>query len=70
MLFGVFFVSSADAYGVETHALLTKEVVGFYNTNFSNDISDESAIFLIDGSRHEDTNPRYLNHFYDPVNDR
>lgn len=71
MLFGVLFVSSADAYGVETHALLTKEIVSFYNTNFSNKkVAGELASYLIDGARHEDTNPRYLNHFYDPVNDR
>ena len=33
-------------------------------------VVDELASYLIDGARHEDTNPRYLNHFYDPVNDR
>lgn len=67
----VFFISpQALAYGVETHGLLTKEVVSFYNTHFSSPISKNMEPFLIDGAMHEDTNPRYLNHFYDPVNDR
>lgn len=71
MLFSVLFVSSAHGYGVETHALLTKEVVSFYNSKYSSHkITDELSSYLIDGARHEDTNPRYLNHFYDPVNDR
>src|SRR3989344_4560995 len=63
-------VSSALAYGVETHAFLTKEAVEFYNQHFENKISEENKIFLIDGARKEDDTPRYMNHFYDPVNNR
>lgn len=70
-VFAVLFVSQASAYGVETHALLTKEIASFYNIHFSDRrIAEELGIYLIEGSRHEDTNPRYLNHFYDPVHDR
>lgn len=58
------------AYGVETHAFLTKEAINFYNKNFSQDIPEELRNYLIDGARLEDNMPRYLNHFYDPVNNR
>ena len=63
-------VSLALAYGVETHAFLTDEAVKFYNQHFENKISEENKIFLIDGARKEDDTPRYMNHFYDPVNNR
>ena len=68
---GVFFVTTnAIGYGVETHAFLTEEIINFYNKSYTNELSKDESDFLIDGSRHEDTNPRYLNHFYDPVNNR
>jgi hypothetical protein len=48
------FVSNAYGYGVETHAFLTKEVVAFYNKNFSqNKISKELADYIMDGARLE-----------------
>jgi hypothetical protein len=69
-----FFVAnfnSAFAYGIETHAYLTSELVRFYNQNFPNNkISDELKAYLIDGSRREDDVPRWMNHFYDPVYNR
>lgn len=59
------------AYGYNTHAYLTQEAVNFYNKNFSdNKIDDNLRAFLIDGSRREDDTPRWMNHFYDPVNNR
>jgi len=62
---------NALAYGVETHAFLTDEVVKFYNQRYPNQkIIPELAPYLIDGSRHEDETLRYMNHFYDPVNNR
>ena len=71
IILGPFFVGNVLAYGVETHAFLTKEVVNFYNSHFPNNpVSGDLELYLIDGSRHEDTTPRFLNHFYDPVNDR
>jgi len=66
----VFTVSKSFAYEVETHAFLTKAVVDFYNKNFDKKISDELKEYIIDGARLEDNAPRFLNHFYDPMNDR
>ncbi len=67
-----FFVSAdrALAYEVSTHAFLTSEVIKFYNQNFTVKIPQELRDYLMDGSRLEDNAPRYLNHFYDPVNNR
>ncbi|MDP3015161.1 MAG: lamin tail domain-containing protein [bacterium] len=59
------------AYGIETHAFLTDEIIKFYNQNFSdNKIPDELKNYLIDGSRKEDNIPRWMNHFYDPIYNR
>ncbi|MFH1192759.1 MAG: lamin tail domain-containing protein, partial [Candidatus Jorgensenbacteria bacterium] len=71
--FVIFFAPSHGvfAYNVETHAFLTDVVFDFYNQHSnSNKIPEELKNYLIDGSRREDTTPRYLNHFYDPVYDR
>lgn len=63
--------NSAFAYGEETHAFLTNEVVAFYNRNFPiSNISGNLANYLIDGSRREDDPPRWFNHFYDPFYNR
>src|SRR3989338_2240959 len=63
--------NKAFAYGVETHAYLTDEIVNFYNQNYGNNsISGELKSYIIDGSRREDDAPRWLNHFYDQVNNR
>lgn len=73
LLLGFFVFNTPDvwAYGVETHAFLTKTVVDFYNQHFPNKkISEELANYLIDGARLEDNAPRYMNHFYDPVNNQ
>ncbi|MBN2197622.1 lamin tail domain-containing protein [Candidatus Wolfebacteria bacterium] len=65
------FNNLALAYNIGTHTYLTDEAVKFYNLNYSeNEISKELIPYLLDGSRQEDNNPRYLNHFYDPVNNR
>ncbi len=72
-IFGFFTanISSVFAYGIETHAYLTDEIIGFYNKNFSNnEIPDGLSSYLIDGSRREDDIPRWMNHFYDPVYNR
>lgn len=63
------FVSNSLAYGIETHAGLTKEIFKYYNQEFlSNQIPEEFKNFLIEGSRREDVPPRWMHHFYDPVN--
>ena len=68
-----FFVPAGNifAYGIDTHAYLTQEVLDFYNKNFSGQrIPENLKNYLVDGSRREDDTPRWMNHFYDPVNDR
>ena len=55
-ILGFFVVSihNAFAYGTDTHAYLTSEIVKFYNKNFSNNlISNDLTPYLIDGSRRE-----------------
>ena len=50
-----------------THPALTSEVVDFYNLNFDKKITDEQKGWILEGSIEEDTPPRWINHFYDPV---
>lgn len=38
LLIILFFQNQALAYDIETHAYLTKEIIDFYNQNFSNKI--------------------------------
>ncbi|MDP3729142.1 MAG: hypothetical protein Q8R26_00075, partial [bacterium] len=67
-----FFLNIETVYGyaVETHAFLTNEVVAFYNNHTEHPISEEFYDYIIDGARLEDNTPRYLHHFYDPVNNQ
>jgi len=59
----------ALAYDDKTaHPALTQEVVKFFNDSFSDThISEPDAENIIQGSKDEDADPRYLNHFYDPI---
>ncbi|PJC70007.1 MAG: hypothetical protein CO014_00920, partial [Candidatus Tagabacteria bacterium CG_4_8_14_3_um_filter_41_8] len=50
-----------------THPALTSEVVDFYNLNFNQRITTEEKEWIIEGSILEDTPPRWVNHFYDPI---
>ena len=50
-----------------THPALTEEAVNFYNLNFNQKITDEEKEWIISGSILEDTPPRWVNHFYDPI---
>jgi len=57
------------AYGTETHAALTQEIAKFYNQYFpEKKLTNSEILLLMDGSRQEDNPPRWMNHFYDPVN--
>lgn len=60
---------SALAYDQQnTHPALTDEAIDFYNLNFpKNPLSQKDKALLIRGAVEEDTPPRWLNHFYDPV---
>ena len=64
------FTNTSLAYEGDTHAYLTREVIKFYNT-FSTSTPFDPALedYLLDGARHEDSVPRWMNHFYDPVHD-
>ena len=72
MVMGLFFVAQkpARAYETNTHELLTKESVRFYERKYAIPLGASLAPFLIDGSRREDDPPRWMNHFYDPVKNR
>ncbi|KKU53505.1 MAG: hypothetical protein UX76_C0014G0001, partial [Candidatus Wolfebacteria bacterium GW2011_GWC1_47_103] len=71
LVVGLFFSAQlVYGYEVNTHAYLTAEAIELYNKNTAeNKISADLKRFLIDGSIHEDDDPRYRNHFYDPIND-
>lgn len=67
----IFLPVSVFAYEIGTHAYLTNESFDLFNKNFSSQkISPELRDFLVDGARREDDAPRWMNHFYDPVNER
>lgn len=72
IIIGVFVnTRAAFAYGVEAHAYLTEEIIDFYNKHYQEKrIPENLRPFLVDGSRREDDAPRWMNHFYDPINDR
>jgi hypothetical protein len=56
------------AYDNETtHPALTNEAVDFYNLNFDQKLTSEEKEWIIQGSILEDTVPRWINHFYDPI---
>ncbi len=63
--------SLSNAYSLSAHTTLTKEILNFYNEYYpASKISNDLVNFLIDGVRKEDDPPRYLNHFYDPINNK
>ncbi len=63
--------SQVYAYEVQTHEGITKEIVAFYNLYFiDKPISLAEAEQMIAGSNLEDTSPRWLNHYYDPIHNR
>ncbi|MBI2604409.1 MAG: lamin tail domain-containing protein, partial [Candidatus Harrisonbacteria bacterium] len=65
------FASRAYAYEIGTHRGITKEIVRFYNANFSQrNIGDAETAAMLQGSKDEDDAPRWMNHFYDPVYNR
>lgn len=64
------FTTTSFAYEGDTHAYLTNEAVNLFS-KLSTSTPFDSALkdYLLDGSRHEDSIPRWMNHFYDPVHD-
>lgn len=70
-VFAVFLTPQASfAYEPEVHAGLTQEAIFFYNQFFPKKTIKSSELALIlTGSRDEDTIPRMLNHYFDPISD-
>lgn len=63
------FFNLVNAYDqMNTHPALTDEIVDFYNLAYPDDqISNDFKQEMIKGAIEEDTPPRWLNHFYDPI---
>ncbi len=60
----------AQAYGTQTHAYLTGVAFDLYNASAQEPLPAEWRDYMVEGSRAEDADPRYMNHFYDPVGNR
>src|SRR3989338_1712922 len=59
---------AAFSYGdTTTHPALTSEIADFYNLNFDKNLTVEEKEWIIQGSMEEDTPPRWINHFLDPI---
>jgi hypothetical protein len=70
ILFSSVIINRALAYDDKTtHPALTDEIVDFYNLNFGEKITEEEKEWIVLGSMLEDTPPRWINHFYDPIYD-
>lgn len=71
-LFGSFlFLQKAQSYDSKCgHIKLTENIAQIYNQYIEPDLSPKQIAWLKWGAEHEDTPVRYLNHFYDPINNR
>ncbi len=68
---GVAFPLPARDYEISAHAALTEAIINKYNAAYPDaEIDAEFRFDLIRGSKEEDDDNRFLNHFYDPVRDR
>ena len=71
LLGGTLFVIPFFVFGYSdttTHPALTQEILKFYNESYSyQQINNEDAQEIIQGSVDEDSGTRWLYHFYDPV---
>ena len=65
VLFFAFQVLGYD--NLKTHPLLSESAAAIYNQRTSLKLTDQQKSWIIKGSIDEDTDPRYLNHFYDPI---
>lgn len=68
LLWAVCSAQAVFAYSDDTtHPALTQEIIDFYNRSFPGSVTAEEAEWIIEGSMLEDTPPRWINHFLDPV---
>lgn len=65
----VFSFSDLFAYDDKTtHPALTDEIVDFYNlSHVDTPLTAEQKEWVVEGAILEDTPPRWINHFYDPI---
>jgi len=64
----LFFAWQVFGYdNLKTHPLLSGSAAEIYNQGASLKLTDLQKSWIIKGSIGEDTDPRYINHFYDPV---
>ncbi len=71
LLFCFFLPLKTLAYELSTHKLLTEEAIRLFNKRFPNKaINEKMGELVTKGSLHEDDSPRWLYHFYDPVNNQ
>ncbi|MBI2444212.1 MAG: hypothetical protein HYV42_03160 [Candidatus Magasanikbacteria bacterium] len=51
-----------------THPALTEQMAEFFNLNYPQEpLTPKEKALLVQGSIDEDTEPRWINHFYDPI---
>src|SRR3989338_11497634 len=68
ILAGLLFSNPILAYDDKTtHPALTDEIVDFYNLFSAQKLTFEQKEWIVQGAMSEDTPPRWINHFYDPV---
>lgn len=71
IIFGIGSFRYVFTYKTTTHANLTSVMFDYYNQNFPEQkIPDEFKAVLVEGAVREDDPPRWLNHFYDPINNK
>ncbi len=58
------------AYKIPAHERLHKKILSEYEVISGKNISTEEKEAFLRGAKDEDKMPRYINHFYDPVNDK
>ncbi|MBU2233343.1 hypothetical protein KJ627_00580, partial [Patescibacteria group bacterium] len=53
-----------------THPKLSRGAIEIYNNQTNNKLTSEQQEWIVDGSIAEDADPRYLNHYYDPITNK
>lgn len=66
LLLFIFPLNTSSYFAETTHSQLTREAAQLFNKGPKN-LSSQEINYLIKGAVDEDTPPRWLNHFYDPI---
>lgn len=61
------FSTNTYAYPTEVHEFITQEALRQYSEEILYSFSDKEKEFIVEGASHEDTTPRWMNHFFDPI---